>query len=641
MNARLITLAGLLSLSASTAAAQTANTIGFETDCAGNPTPGAFVGNFKQVPSGLYAPCGVASISSGGLTGQQQLALNGGLPIIGMVNGITGSVCLAGAYNFTTFASVTIVFATPVNEISFDALDLDNQNGLSVELDDVNGAPVLAVEKPTAANKIVHYARTSTTPILRAVISYQPNPIVLPPGDGWYLDQLHFNVWKCGDKELEGAAGEACDDGNTVQCDGCNNNCQPSGVGCFDGSTCIPDGTLNGCIQCSLSAAPDATGNIRLSPRPVGTTCDDGLFCTLPGSCDAAGTCQSAPNTCNDSIICTTDACDEANDLCTHVIAPDWCLVDGQCYADGWVNPADACQLCTPGKNTKAWDALPSGSQCGNPSCTNGIATAASLCNATGQCEAGMQHACPLASCVNTVSCDGMCSIDTECPREAFCDATSTSCMLDLPPGSACVRNAQCDSNACVDGVCCNRSCNDACEACNQAGHVGTCTPLPSMTVDPAGLCKPGEYCGANGECAMPPPAADAGTPIVVPIDGGMMMELRPTGTACDRNDVCGTGFCSDGVCCDRACDGVCESCAAVGFAPGQCLPHSFGEDPDNECGASGAVCNGINACTRFETRGNGLCAMSAGFGRNDRWLLVSALAAFGAVLAARRRRRR
>jgi hypothetical protein len=37
-------------------------------------------------------------------------------------------------------------------------------------------------------------------------------------------------------------------------------------------------------------------------------------------------------------------------------------------------------------------------------------------------------------------------------------------------------------------------------------------------------------------------------------------------------NDECASGFCANGVCCDSACDGACESCNQP-RTTGQCTP--------------------------------------------------------------------
>lgn len=55
------------------------------------------------------------------------------------------------------------------------------------------------------------------------------------------------------------------------------------------------------------------------------------------------------------------------------------------------------------------------------------------------------------------------------------------------------------------------------------------------------------------------------------------------TGTVCDAGSQCATGFCSDGVCCEATCDGVCEACNIPGSV-GKCAPIPDGENPANEC---------------------------------------------------------
>lgn len=68
------------------------------------------------------------------------------------------------------------------------------------------------------------------------------------------------------------------------------------------------------------------------------------------------------------------------------------------------------------------------------------------------------------------------------------------------------------------------------------------------------------------------------------PADSGVTADSGPAkGTACTTADECGTGFCVDGVCCEAACDGVCEKCNLPG-TEGTCAPVPDGQNPDNEC---------------------------------------------------------
>lgn len=96
---------------------------------------------------------------------------------------------------------------------------------------------------------------------------------------------------------------------------------------------------------------------------------------------------------------------------------------------------------------------------------------------------------------------------------------------------------------------------------------------------------------GAGGSAAGASGSAGA-APIVNP-------GAHPLGTSCASSDDCESGHCADGVCCDRACDGSCESCAANGA----CAPYAAGTDPEAECAGDGASsacagsCNGASGC--------------------------------------------
>jgi hypothetical protein len=57
-----------------------------------------------------------------------------------------------------------------------------------------------------------------------------------------------------------------------------------------------------------------------------------------------------------------------------------------------------------------------------------------------------------------------------------------------------------------------------------------------------------------------------------------------PLGTACTTGTQCGSGFCADGVCCNNACAGTCETCKPVGGQAGTCSPIAANTDPEKEC---------------------------------------------------------
>jgi hypothetical protein len=362
-----------------------------------------------------------------------------------------------------------------------------------------------------------------------------------------------------------------------------------------------------------MATTPGADGNIPTTPRPAMTACDDGLFCTIGDVCDGAGVCTAQPNPCSDGVVCTVDTCSEATKACLHPIEDQWCLIAGTCVANGTVNPTNKCELCTSAKSASTWDKQPAGLQCGNPTCTDGLGSAAELasasCDASGVCQPGARTTCQFPQCANGTSCNGLCTGDQNCVEQAHCVITTQTCVPDLDKATACTRNTECASNFCVDGVCCDQSCSGACQSCNLQNLAGTCSPLPEKAIDPQNLCPTGQYCTLDGKCmAEPLPVPEM--PVTPP---PTVVDIRPMGTGCTENAVCGSGVCRDGVCCDSACEGTCESCNVPGQPPGQCRPFALGDDPENECAGAGAVCSGESACTSYETRGNGLCSLRAG----------------------------
>ncbi len=63
--------------------------------------------------------------------------------------------------------------------------------------------------------------------------------------------------------------------------------------------------------------------------------------------------------------------------------------------------------------------------------------------------------------------------------------ATPGSCLL----GETCSTNAECKSQFCADGVCCNEQCGGGCGLCNAIGSAGTCKPREKATACGAYAC--------------------------------------------------------------------------------------------------------------------------------------------------------
>jgi cysteine-rich repeat protein len=203
--------------------------IGFETTCDNMPTPGAFVAESKALTPTLFASCGVSSITSGTMMLAPQLAQ----PVLMPIAGITKDVALASPVSAAGEpVSIALAFLPAVNEVHFDVLDLDNPAGLSLVVH-AGGVDLLPLTPaaPLGAKQVA-FSQVSATPIERITLTY--TPLANAMGDAFYVDALGFKVTGCGDKTVDKTAGETCDDGNSVQCDGCDNACVTSPVPCIE-----------------------------------------------------------------------------------------------------------------------------------------------------------------------------------------------------------------------------------------------------------------------------------------------------------------------------------------------------------------------------------------------------------------------
>jgi Concanavalin A-like lectin/glucanases superfamily len=252
-------------------------------------------------------------------------------------------------------------------------------------------------------------------------------------------------------------------------------------------------------------------------------------------------------------------------------------------------------------------------------------------------------------------------------------DSLGDAADAGLARGLPCASAAQCASGFCAQGVCCDRTCNEPCLACNLAATAGTCTPVlagedprESCAAEPpagCGLdgtcdgqgacrryranteCKPGscangiEYgastCDGRGGClpsstractsgACSGDSCAAPCSAAAPCQAGFFCaagrctRTRALGAVCAAGLECASGFCADGVCCDSECN---ETCFACNGAPdvGKCKPVPSGADPRKQCLAADRAtcknaggCNGAGACRLYPlgtTCGAGSCS--------------------------------
>ncbi|MCA9669439.1 MAG: hypothetical protein KC503_27780 [Myxococcales bacterium] len=94
---------------------------------------------------------------------------------------------------------------------------------------------------------------------------------------------------------------------------------------------------------------------------------------------------------------------------------------------------------------------------------------------------------------------------------------------------------------------------------------------------------------GADSMDAMPDTTRDG-----IRIDGDLGA-LRGNGSGCATNSQCLSGWCIDGVCCNKQCDGKCETCSAN---PGICQPVAEGSlPPSGKTCPTGSGCNEDGRC--------------------------------------------
>ena len=265
-------------------------------------------------------------------------------------------------------------------------------------------------------------------------------------------------------------AGESfsCNDNRSCTddtCDGQGCNFEVIAGNCLIDGTCLADQTLdptNPCRICDASAVPPTSW----TNRPSGTSCEDGLTCTEPDTCDGMGICVPGGST------CTPDWCEDATCTsgsgCDITLKPNHCRIAGTCYQNGDLNPANACQRCSAANDTEAWTSATSSCDDGDPctrddtcssgvctgtpyTCDDGLACTTDTCDGAGTCE----HEVAVNACVIAGSCylAGELLEENGC-RECDPNISQTG-WTSLPDGSSCEGSGlSCAVAACQSGVC-------------------------------------------------------------------------------------------------------------------------------------------------------------------------------------------
>lgn len=347
---------------------------------------------------------------------------------------------------------------------------------------------------------------------------------------------------------------------------------------CTSGTATLSAG-CNGAGSCpAVQTLTCPTGNC------AGTLCEGN--CTVDGDCSAgaeycaAGVCtptkSNGEQCARDSMCvsgrcvdgyCCNSACDGQCEACNITGNEGVCsAVTGSprgarpaCATDG-----TSCAGTCDGATTAACAYPGSATACRNAACSAGVATLEGHCTGGGSCSPLQQQTCSPFICHATdPRCDGNCSVDTDCSGGQYC--AGGVCVDPQPPGAACSATAQCASGFCVDGVCCDTACNGQCEACNEAGSVGTCTAVTGTPRNGRASCGGTGVCagscdGTSGQCAYPDGSIACGV-------GSCSAGIATPAAACN-----GTGSCLNGLqtsCAPYLCSGT--TCATTCTDPSEC----------------------------------------------------------------------
>jgi hypothetical protein len=382
---------------------------------------------------------------------------------------------------------------------------------------------------------------------------------------------------------------------NGLFCDGverCDDEegCVPgTPVDCDDDSSCTTDTCDENANECKHVEGPNS--------------CNDGLFCNGVERCDPDGGCLPGnPPNCGDGIPCTVDACNEAQDRCTHTPNNSVCTDGDFCDGVEVCNPNSGCQAGPP------------------PNCNDGVACTADLCNeATDSCT----HQPNNSLCSDGQFCDGVevcnptkgcqagpppnCSDQLVCTVDHCVEATDT--CVHLPNNNLCSNNLFCDgseicspSQGCIGGT--PPDCSDdvpcTVDVCVESNNSCSHRENPSF-------CSDGLYCNGDERCdellgcyfGIPPDCSDD-TACTVDVcieatdtcESTASNELCNNGLFCDGVEICSPLLgCTDGTppdcsddieCTDDICSNLTQSCL---------------HPPDNTQCNNGLFCDGQEVC--------------------------------------------
>lgn len=424
------------------------------------------------------------------------------------------------------------------------------------------------------------------------------------------------------------SAANQCLSGNCVDGVCCDSACTGPCKACTAAlSTSSQNGVCANIAALSTDTSPTTTCGGSTGCSGSDCVCQPGT-----GSClDRAGTCATAAD-CPGDFCVENQCCDSAcNGVCESCLAALTASADGVCAPIDVSPPAPDSQpatLCTGSEGC-------AGDNCAcQPNTASCLGDRGSTCTSDSQCilgncvdgvccESACNAACDACSSALTGAADGFCrdilasgTPDNDpagaCTGTSACDGSGNCERIQ---GQSCSSNGQCLSSRCVDGRCCENSCDTPCRACSNSltgAPDGECRVINTETTDtsPSDLCVGTTGCGGNG-CTC---------------EAGSGLCKESTGSACSSNGECLSSNCVDGFCCNSLCAGACDACDVSG-SEGTCTNVAKGTQGSPSCSGSllcdgssascPADCNGDDSLceTGFYCTGSNTCASKQGNG--------------------------
>jgi cysteine-rich repeat protein len=349
---------------------------------------------------------------------------------------------------------------------------------------------------------------------------------------------------RCGDG-LRDPRAEACDDGNAIEADGCENDCTET-VRCASQFDCPSPG-----IECLEATCTDGECGIGLTAD--GTTCNTDVGA---GTC-AAGTCVSA--SCGDGVLDSGEGCDEGSDFstgCAPGCQPS-CTTNDECSQD----PCFGLQECqtsaaSNGGLLGVCVTITAPIDCGDPLCAFcDSVTAACLPSPSADVDGDLFAS---SACGGDDCDDGNPEINPGRIEECDADMLDVNCNPDDEPASS-AYYADCDGDgfaaagaeavtSCeappVSGTCTSWTSRAPTSASTTDCHDGNATVRPNQTgffgtgyTTPSGTTSFDYNCNGTNN----PEFADAADPATVSCGGGITgCDTRPPSPLFPQRVACG-----------------------------------------------------------------------------------------------------